>query len=592
MPPESSPTSPQQELVTESPEILHVQDLPRSSPCLRVVPHEHTVAVPGLHYAMKPSMWSSILAHVAERPTPPRLIAATIRATTLMCVTCGAIVTIKIVPQQHERSVCRIVDLGMASLHDCERWRGELFHPSLTWFCVKTDRLHLGKMLDAHPCPHVLFPQVPDPLHFAWLRPREGIPTILHMQDLWSSLPNTNNTVPGACKISAPMTHSHPARSRCDRRTDTLAPIMPATYRSFAAPSQTACVQAAAFEVFAPKLSRMNRRAPTWNSHITSKWQADLISAQHLRTRQITGIYRAVFLSACYLPHICRAGRLYHAPSVNGLCLWHIYNDAPWHGDGSGLSSLKKAGDRAGVAFKRPPHGPVTKAHIHAIRASLDLNSGFGAAAWSSAIACFWGCRRLGELVIKSAATFSWEHDTCRDTRISFSEIEEHEVIDFHVVWTKTTTIFSAECILMQIKGEDADLCPTWAFNNHLVINDCPPPLTPLFAFREHGTWRPLTKDHFLRTIAAIFLAAGLASIFGHSFRIRGLVEFLLVGVAPEIIMKLGGWTSLCFLIYCRCLEQILPRNIIAAWTARIKAFASSHGHPYDSSALNFDGED
>ncbi|KAJ7035993.1 hypothetical protein C8F04DRAFT_1258353 [Mycena alexandri] len=274
---------------------------------------------------------------------------------------------------------------------------------------------------------------------------------------------------------------------------------------------------------------------------------------------------------------------------LNGLRLWHLFNDAPWYGDDGWLPSLKKAADRAGVPFKRPPRGPITKAHLRAIRASLDLTSGFGAAMWSNATACFWGCRRLGELVTSSVSKFSLEHDTTRDTRTSFSCVNGHDVATFHIVWTKTTTILGADCVLTATMGDDVDLCPVWAFRNHLAVNHSPPASTPLFAYRERDSWRVLTKDLFLRTTSATFAAAGLENVFGHSYRIGGSVELLLAGVEPEVIMKLGGWTSLCFLIYWRRLEQILPQRITAAWAARIQAFASIHNHSYDTTALNFD---
>ncbi|KAJ6534290.1 hypothetical protein B0H19DRAFT_1323909 [Mycena capillaripes] len=277
---------------------------------------------------------------------------------------------------------------------------------------------------------------------------------------------------------------------------------------------------------------------------------------------------------------------------LNGLRLWHLYNDAEWHGDEGWLPSLKKAGERAGVVFKRPPRGPITKRHLHAIRAVLDLSSGFGAAAWSNATACFWGCRRMGELVVKSAAKLSTQRDTCRDTATSFGIVSGLEVIDIHLVWTKTTSIRGGQCILTQTIGDDIDLCPVWAFKKHLAVNHSPPPLTPLFAFHEHNSWRPLTKDHYLRITDTIFKAADLTAVFGHSYRIGGTVELLLAGVEPEVVMKLGGWTSLCFLIYWRRLEQIIPARIAMAWAARIKTFANMHGHSLDTVSLDFGGDD
>ncbi|KAJ7775931.1 hypothetical protein DFH07DRAFT_951837 [Mycena maculata] len=101
---------------------------------------------------------------------------------------------------------------------------------------------------------------------------------------------------------------------------------------------------------------------------------------------------------------------------------------------------------------------------------------------------------------------------------------------------------------------------------------------------------RRQNDDLYHRTGSAIFNAATLETVFGHSYCIGGSVELLLAGVDPEVIMKLGGWTFLCFLIYWHRLE-ILPNRITGAWDARIKQVASAHGHPYDSSSLAFDND-
>ncbi|KAJ7078120.1 hypothetical protein B0H15DRAFT_736484, partial [Mycena belliarum] len=133
-----------------------------------------------------------------------------------------------------------------------------------------------------------------------------------------------------------------------------------------------------------------------------------------------------------------------------GLRLWHLYNDAPWHGDEGWLPALKKSADKGGVAFKRPPRGPVTDEHMRALRASLDLGSPFGAATWAAACSAYRGCRRLGELLIRSASKFTTQHDTCRGTRVSHSRANGREVRDIHLVWTKTTTLAGGECILTE----------------------------------------------------------------------------------------------------------------------------------------------
>ncbi|KAF7373704.1 hypothetical protein MSAN_00581400 [Mycena sanguinolenta] len=274
---------------------------------------------------------------------------------------------------------------------------------------------------------------------------------------------------------------------------------------------------------------------------------------------------------------------------LNGLHLWHTYNDAPWHGDEGWLPHLKRSADRAGLPFKRPPRGPVSNEHLRALRASLELDSPLGAATWAAALSAYRGCRRLGELLIRSTAKFSALRDTCRSTRVSRTAANGRVVLTIHLVWTKTTQNLGGECILTQVLGIDADLCPVWAFDNHLRINHSPPADTPLFAHRSASGWRHLTKDAFIKASVAVFNAAGLERIFGHSFRIGGSLALLLDGVAPEVIMKLGGWTSLCFLIYWRRLERILPLAITRAWDARIAEFARTHGHNVDVDALLFD---
>ncbi|KAJ7257975.1 hypothetical protein B0H12DRAFT_1015075 [Mycena haematopus] len=274
---------------------------------------------------------------------------------------------------------------------------------------------------------------------------------------------------------------------------------------------------------------------------------------------------------------------------LNGLHLWHTYNKAPWHGDEGWLPLLKRSADRSGLPFKRPPRGPVSYEHLRALRASLDVNSSSGAANWAAALSAFHGCRRLGEILVRSATKFSTMRDTCRSTRISRSLVNGRLVLTIHLVWTKTTQAIGGECILTQLLGDDSDLCPVWAFDNHLRLSPSPPPDTPLFAYRSPSGWSHVTKDLFIKACTAVFNAVGLDRIFGHSFRIGGSLALLLAGVAPEVIMKLGGWTSLCFLIYWRRLERILPLAITRAWDSRIAEFARTHGHPAGADALSFD---
>ncbi|KAE9397068.1 DNA breaking-rejoining enzyme [Gymnopus androsaceus JB14] len=272
---------------------------------------------------------------------------------------------------------------------------------------------------------------------------------------------------------------------------------------------------------------------------------------------------------------------------LSGLRLWHIYNEAHWHGKEGWLPALTKAADKKGTVFMRPPRGPITNDHLQALRNSLDLSLPRDAAIWAAAVTAFWGCRRLGELLICSLTKFTIEHDVTRSTRISRSSVNNHRVISIHIPWTKTTGTLGAECLLTETFD---NFCHVWAFQNHLRINHSPTELTPLFSYHlDNNTWSPLLKSNFLSFTTFIFKNSGLENVFGHSYRIGGSLKLLLDGVAPEIIMKLGGWTSLCFLIYWRRLEQVLPAAITRAWAARIKEFTLRNGLNSDVVELDFE---
>jgi hypothetical protein len=260
-----------------------------------------------------------------------------------------------------------------------------------------------------------------------------------------------------------------------------------------------------------------------------------------------------------------------------GLRLWHIYNDAPWFGDDERLALLKKSSVKAGLSFSRPARGPVTPAHLRAFLGALDPDTPYGAAMGALALAAFGGCRRLGELVLRSAAKFDPRRDTCHETSISDLVVNGRNVRDIKLVWTKTTQTSGGQCLLTARTDSDIDICPVRAFDNHRRVNRSPPLGTPLFAYRSTSGWRVITKDVFLAASSLAFRNAGLDQVFGHSYCIGGAMDLLLAGVAPEVIMKLGGWTSLCFLVYWRRLERVIPAAIARAWAEQQKEFARAH---------------
>ncbi|KAJ7223029.1 hypothetical protein GGX14DRAFT_557595 [Mycena pura] len=166
------------------------------------------------------------------------------------------------------------------------------------------------------------------------------------------------------------------------------------------------------------------------------------------------------------------------------------------------------------------------------------------------ALCAFWGCRRLGELTLDTVKSFNAAHDSGR------------EVISIHLPWTKSTGVRGGTLV---ITATDDDLCPVRALDNHFRVNALPDHNTPLYAYRSDAGWKPLVKTDFLVFIAGFFRDGGLEQVFGHSF-----------------LMKIGGWSSTCFLIYWRRLEIVIPVALIRAWSTKQSAFASRHSLPDD----------
>ncbi|TFK78483.1 DNA breaking-rejoining enzyme [Polyporus arcularius HHB13444] len=258
-----------------------------------------------------------------------------------------------------------------------------------------------------------------------------------------------------------------------------------------------------------------------------------------------------------------------------GLAFWHTLNAAPWLG-----SRILKVTCAASLKLQPPPRPkrpPVTLEHMHALRDGLDLTDAFDAAVYAVACAAFWGCRRLGELVIPSRRAFNDKrHVACR-AGVRFEKIpgSAGSYAVFHIPWTKTTHHEGADVILT---GNGDATTPERALRHHLNANTNIPDSAPLFAFETaNGSWAPMTHQWFLDRCNSIWERAQKPTLTGHCFRIGGATELLLRGTPPDIVATLGSWKSRAFLEYWRKIESILPLFISKSFDqSRLQLVAES----------------
>ncbi|KIY48249.1 DNA breaking-rejoining enzyme, partial [Fistulina hepatica ATCC 64428] len=255
-----------------------------------------------------------------------------------------------------------------------------------------------------------------------------------------------------------------------------------------------------------------------------------------------------------------------------GLRAWHEINNQPWT-DGQPLLRLGRcSAKRTGKKHSHPPREPVTTLHMKLLHDALENSSPHDATIWACTCSLFWGCRRSGELTVASAKSINLLHNvTIASAAVSFTQTETAiDIVYFQIPWTKMTKEKGAR---VRLTARDDTLCPRCTLERHLLHeNSGLPPQAPLFAFKDASDQRgftPFTKTNFLDRCNKIWAAAGHTALNGHSFRIGGAVELLLMGIDPRTVALTGGWSSLAFLLYWQRLDEIIPFHTHAAYKSR-----------------------
>ncbi len=190
----------------------------------------------------------------------------------------------------------------------------------------------------------------------------------------------------------------------------------------------------------------------------------------------------------------------------------------------------------------------------------LVLTQPLDAAVYACLTTTFWSAARLGEFTLPSLNTpFDPKlHVSLQNVsfRVSPGGLPMAKI---RLPWTKVA----------KERGEDVHWAPQVrcdpdaAFKNHLAVNS-PPPNGPLFSYvHTNGRRRPLTRHNFLKRINAVMAEAeGWLQMQGHSIRIGSVLEYLLRGLAFEVVKVIGRWSSDAFLLYLREHGDILAPYI------------------------------
>lgn len=244
-----------------------------------------------------------------------------------------------------------------------------------------------------------------------------------------------------------------------------------------------------------------------------------------------------------------------------GVKAWHTVHGLGWVLDETRLKAALVAAERvAPAALKRPKRPPLLLSTLEEIGRRLDLTKPLDAAVYACLTTTFWSASRLGEFTVPSLNTVFDPTIHVKPSDVSFrTSTGGLPTTRIHLPWTKVA----------KERGEDVHWAPQArgdpeaAFQNHLAVNS-PPPNGSLFSYlHTDGRRRPLTRYNFLKRVNTVMAGVdGWSRMQGHSIRVGSVLEYLLRGVAFEVVKVIGRWSSDAFLLYLREHGDILAPYI------------------------------
>ena len=190
---------------------------------------------------------------------------------------------------------------------------------------------------------------------------------------------------------------------------------------------------------------------------------------------------------------------------------------------------------------------PVTPPLLRQLRQYLDATAHKERVAmWAICCMAFFGCFRLGELLLESPNSFDQQYQlTWGDVAVDSQT--DPRMLRIHLKQLKTNQFHRGADIVVGRTG--TDLWPVAAVLSYIASRG-----------PEQGTYfldsqaHPIAKTYFIRELRKVISALGLPQeqFAGHSFRIGAATSAAMAGVEDLTIQLLERWSSAAFLRYIR----------------------------------------
>jgi hypothetical protein len=243
--------------------------------------------------------------------------------------------------------------------------------------------------------------------------------------------------------------------------------------------------------------------------------------------------------------------------NLSALRAWHIKQLLPWHRPECVPFISKALREFWPRESKKPvSRPPITSAMISMLVGAWQGGSSKELCALAIALVAWCGQCRLGELLPETQDFIDHKRLPRRAhwTGPIRSNPNGSELL---LPWTKTNQFDGDKIFLLRQRHP---LNATHSLSRHFAAS----PLNPERLLCEFGTRRSssfLCKESFMAMCNSVWSKKGLPRITGHSFRIGGTTALLCSGVNPDIVKKLGRWSSDAFLIYWRSLGHLFSQH-------------------------------
>jgi hypothetical protein len=241
---------------------------------------------------------------------------------------------------------------------------------------------------------------------------------------------------------------------------------------------------------------------------------------------------------------------------ISAVRAWHIASNVQWYGSIRLNYVLNGVENLTPAQSCKPPRPPITRVMLEMLETHLSHTDTLDVSVLAAAKTAFWGQCRLAEILSPTATKLPPTSKVLVTLRSHLRPpCTSSGSRMLHLAQTKTKGR----------KGEDIIICrqygasdPIEAIRLHLAINVCGDDL-PIFSYITASGVRFLTRAKLLERCNRVWALNGMPSSSGHSFRVGGMTELLILRVPPDVVKTMGRWSSDSFLRYWRSLEIVVP---------------------------------